>query len=325
MMDSERPAQHHPSPHREGSRGQGVKECRCRQGDTSPATPSRLPLWGHRLVELACRDATAELAPSSLPPSRTVPTWASAARGGNLTQQEAPAAAATPSDAIALYKRYVAMGFRVRFSIKNNVGCEEISLFCRFPDPSATSSPPTRPLLTQRLQRRQNRSKPAICTSSTQTEVSTYTSPPRTHRPTSLPISVHASSLSVPPPAKKKRESAGVSSNSLEKWKTTQIGLCPSPHHLPLVHRQRDHPLHDPHRLHRLNRLGRHLRHRHRRCQQRRQHPHRPTRHSLLLNHLCRHHPTPVLLLLGQSFHHQSPHRRNPQHRSPQHQNRNGR
>jgi hypothetical protein len=66
---------------------------------------------------------------------------------------------------------------------------------------------------------------------------------------------------------RKKRENAAVSSNSLEKWKTTQTGLCPSPHHLPLVHRQRDHPLHDRHRLHRLNRLGRHLRQRQRHYQ----------------------------------------------------------
>jgi hypothetical protein len=133
-----------PTPPLPPPRGQGVKERRCRQGDTPPATHSRLPLWGRRPVESTCRDASAGLAPST----RTVPTWASVARGGNLTQQdftqqEAPAVAATPSDAIALYKRYVAMGYRACFSIKNITGYEEINLFCRFPDPPARSAPPT--------------------------------------------------------------------------------------------------------------------------------------------------------------------------------------
>jgi hypothetical protein len=131
--------------------------CQCRQGGTSPAPLSRLPLWGCRLVKSAFRDATADLsAPPSAPPSCTVPTWAS-----------------------------MLLWASARFSIKNNAGCKEICLFCRFPDPTAASSSLARPPQTRRRQCRRNCGKPTTCTSSTQTELPAYMLPPRAHRTTS--------------------------------------------------------------------------------------------------------------------------------------------
>jgi hypothetical protein len=47
------------------------------------------------------------------------------ARGGNYnsTHQEAPAA--SPDDAITLYKQYVSIGLQAQFSLKHNAGYEE--------------------------------------------------------------------------------------------------------------------------------------------------------------------------------------------------------
>jgi hypothetical protein len=134
MEHEERPAQHHPSPHRgvEGSWRASVDKATHPQ-PCPPASPSGV------VGRSSWRAGTQQLySPPLRAPSRTVPTWASVARGENLTQQEAPATSTSPSEAIALY----------------TAGYEEISLFCRFPDPSATTSFPTRPLLTRRRQRR---------------------------------------------------------------------------------------------------------------------------------------------------------------------------
>jgi hypothetical protein len=145
-----------PLPHRgvEGSRSAGVSKV------TPPGHALPPPPLGSQACRVGMLGRNSWTRPLLAPtPPRTVPTWASVARGGNLTQQdftqqEAPAVAATPSDAIALYKRYVVMGYQARFSIKNNAGYEEINLFCRFPNPSATSAPPTQPLPTRKRQHR---------------------------------------------------------------------------------------------------------------------------------------------------------------------------
>ncbi len=182
---------------------------------------------------------------------RTVPTWASVARGENPTLQEAPAAtaaptaAAAPFDAMALCRRYVVMGFRVHFSIKNNAGCEEICLFCRFPDPTAASSSLTRPPPSRRCQRRRNRGKPTTCTSSTKKGAAyihvaaTYTLPYVASNCHPRLVSISATT------GEKNAKAGGANSNSSEKLKTTQLGHHLSPLHLPGVHCQRDHPLHD--------------------------------------------------------------------------------
>jgi hypothetical protein len=191
MMDSECPAQHHPSPHRgvEGSRSAVVGKVTPPQ-PRPPASPSGVAGWSSRRA----RTQQLNSPPLRAPSSRTVPTWASVARGGNLTQQEAPPqlqhlpTLSASTSVMSLWVSERAFPSRIKL------------------DPSATSSPPTRPLPTRRRQRRQNRSKPATCTSSTQTEASTYMSPPRTHPPTSPPTSVHALSPSVLPPAKKTRK-----------------------------------------------------------------------------------------------------------------------
>jgi hypothetical protein len=184
-MDLQHPAQHHHSSFR------GVKTCQCRQGDPPqphpPTSPSGVIGWSS--WHAGTQQLNLPPPPLSAPPSHTVPTWASVARGENPTLQEAPAATAAPSaataapsaattapsaataapsDAMALCRCCVVMGFRAHFSIKNNAGCEEICLFCRFLDPAAASSSLTRPPPSRRHQRWRNCVKITTCTSSTQ-------------------------------------------------------------------------------------------------------------------------------------------------------------
>ncbi len=136
------------------------------------------------------------------------PTWAEIARVGNSTDQEAPAT--SPADAITLYKRYIAMGFQVRFLTKSNGGYEDITLFCRFPVSSVASNKPSQPPHSRRRQHRRNcprnRGKPATCTTSAQTKPLASTSPSRLLCTASPPPLGQTSSPTAPPPEKKTRK-----------------------------------------------------------------------------------------------------------------------
>jgi hypothetical protein len=78
---------------------------------------------------------------------RNVATWADTA-----SPTTAPVTA-SPDDAIALYKLYIATGLQERFTVKNTDGGEEITIFCRFPNLPAASTVYTRSHPTQRRPR----------------------------------------------------------------------------------------------------------------------------------------------------------------------------
>ncbi len=140
MESEECPAQQHPSPHRGV---EGPRHASSDQGTLSqpcpPASPSGVAGWSSGR---AGSQQVHSLLHCSL--SRTAPTWADIVRRDDFTQQEAHAA--SPDNAVALYKRYVALGYQARFSVKSSAGYQEVSLFCRFPvlpAASCRSSTPT--------------------------------------------------------------------------------------------------------------------------------------------------------------------------------------
>jgi hypothetical protein len=178
-------AQHHPSPN------QGLKGSRRNSTDQlTPPQPSHPP-FPSRVVGRSSQRARSQLlhSPHHCTHSRTAPTWADIVRGENFTQQEA--SAASPAETIALYKRYIAMGFQWRFSVNSSASYKEVSLFCRFLVLLAASYHSTQPLPNRRHQRRRhhqrNRGKPATCSASVQTEWFASTPPPCLHRPASPP------------------------------------------------------------------------------------------------------------------------------------------
>ncbi len=144
--------------------------------------------------------------PLQCSPSRTAPTWADIVRGDDFTQQKAPAA--LPDDAIALYKRYVALDYQARFSVKSSAGYQEVSLFCCFPVLPAASCLSSHPHTNRRCQCRRNchrnHRKAATHTISAQTKPPASTRlPPRPHRPASPSPPAQACSPTAPPPAKR--------------------------------------------------------------------------------------------------------------------------
>jgi hypothetical protein len=199
MEREERPTQHHPSPHR------GVEGLRHTSSDQPcpPASPSGVAGWSSQRAGLQQVHS-----PLHCSPSRTAPTWADIVRGEDSTQQEAPAA--SPDDAIALYKQYVALGYQACFSVKSSAGYQEVSLFCRFPVlPAArclSSHPHTNRRRQRQRNRQRNRSKPATRSTSAQTEPLTSTQPPRPHCPASPSPPAQAFSPIAPPPAKRTRK-----------------------------------------------------------------------------------------------------------------------
>ncbi len=259
-----------PTPPLPPPRGQGVKKRRCRQGDTPPShalPPPPLGSQAGRVGVLGCNSWTR---PLFAPPPRvlSLPGQVSLEGGTSPSRRPPPQLQhlLTPSPFTSVMSLWVSEhAFPSRTMLDTKRLASSVAFRIR----------PLQALLRLDHFRPEDVSVGEIAINQLSVRLvpkqSTHTSPPRSHRPTSPPSAIQASSPSVPPLAKK-RENAAVSSNSLEKWKTTQIGPCPSHHHLPLAHRQRDHPLHDRHCLYRLNRSSRHLIHCQRRYQQRRRH-----------------------------------------------------
>jgi hypothetical protein len=142
-----RPAQHHPSPH------QGVEGSRCACTDQEPNPQPCPPASPSGVVGRSSRLAGSQQIhspPCCSPRSCTASNWADVVRGVDFTHQEAPAASS--ADVIALYKRYAALGYQARFSVKSGAGYKEVSLSCHFPVPSAVSCLSSQPFCNRRCQ-----------------------------------------------------------------------------------------------------------------------------------------------------------------------------